>query len=220
MKPRMVNPRNRNLIYPYKYFKTFITKTIITVVAILLLLIIKKTNFKTSNKVIDVIRSGVKYEFHIVQDSKKAFSKVQGWIGKSLDSITVFNKMDSEKIISPISGSIFRNFIIDLDREDIRENNGIDIKSNGDDNPKAVVDGKVTSVEIRGSKGYFITIEEDNMKFVYGYLSKPYVSKGSLVNQGDYIGTLGTNKDGEKYLRFEIYIDGEAVNPLDYIDFQ
>ena len=38
--------------------------------------------------------------------------------------------------------------------------------------------------------------------------------------RGDKIGSLGTNKDGNKYLHFQVWINGKPVNPTDYIDFQ
>ena len=33
------------------------------------------------------------------------------------------------------------------------------------------------------------------------------------------IGSLGTNKDGNKYLHFEIWVDGSSVNPSSYVKF-
>ena len=71
---------------------------------------------------------------------------------------------------------------------------------------------------MRGKKGYFVTIKNDNMDVVYGYLSKTYLEKGSTVEVSDIVGLLGTNKDGNQYLRIEIYIDGIPVDPSDYID--
>ncbi len=57
------------------------------------------------------------------------------------------------------------------------------------------------------------------MTTVYGYLIKVYFTEGEEVTIGDKIGTLGTNKDGNKYLHFEIWIDGVPKNPMEYIKF-
>lgn len=213
--------RGPNNIYRYKYLKSFAIKFIITLVTILFLFILKKTNFKPTNKVLDIIRNNIMYKVNIKEDSKKIYNGMQNVIDKSIDSISVFNSNKTEKLLAPISGRVYKPYVIDLDNENLDGNFGIDIKADiVDENPKAVVDGKVKSVEIKGSKGYFVTIESDNMEFVYGYLSRSLVSKGDKVELGDDIGVIGTNKDGLKYLRFEIYLNGTPVDPLDYIDMK
>lgn len=74
------------------------------------------------------------------------------------------------------------------------------------------------SVEKRDNQGYFITIEKDNIKIIYGYLETTQLKEGDLVYKGDIIGEVGINKDGSKYLRLELYIDNELVDPEKYID--
>ena len=54
---------------------------------------------------------------------------------------------------------------------------------------------------------------------VYGYLVSVYVMEGQKVVQGTKIGSLGTNKDGNKYLHFEIWIDNRPVDPSNHVNF-
>lgn len=206
-----------NNIYRYKYFKSFAIKFIITLVTILFLFIFKKTNFKPTNKVLDIIRNNIMYKVDIKEDSKKVYYSVQNVIDKSIDSISVFNPNKAEKLLAPISGTLYKNYIINLD-DNIGDNTGIDILAqDNNEDPKAIIEGIVKSVEIKGGKGYFVTIKGNDIDLVYGYLSKSFVTKGDKVYMGDSIGTIGTNKDGLKYLRFEVYLNGKSVNPLDYI---
>lgn len=213
--------RNSNTIYRYKYLKTFMMKTLITIVAILFLFILKKTNYKPTNKVLDIIKHNIQYQVDIKEDSKRIYHKVENIVNKSIDSITVFNPNKVEKLLPPITGSVYKNYVINLDENNKNDNFGIDILSTiKDENPKSIILGKVKSVEIKGSKGYFVTIETSDMEFVYGYLSKSFVNQGEIVKLGEEIGVIGTNKDGKKYLRFEVYLNGKQVNPLNYIDIE
>ena len=206
-----------NNIYRYKYVKSFAIKFIITLLTILFLFIFKKTNFKPTNKVLDIIKNNIMYNVDIKEDSKKIYYSVQNVIDKSIDSISVFNPNKAEKLLAPISGTLYKNYIINLD-DNIGDNTGIDILAqDNNEDPKAIIEGIVKSVEIKGGKGYFVTIKGNDIDLVYGYLSKSFVTKGDKVYMGDSIGTIGTNKDGLKYLRFEVYLNGKSVNPLDYI---
>lgn len=218
-RPSTARPINSSTIYKYKYLKSFLLKTLITVVTILILVIIKKTNFKPTNKVIEIIKGNIMYKVNIKDDSKRIYYSVEKAINKTLDAIPVFNLNKTEKLLAPIAGSVYKNYVVDLDDENTSENYGIDILSESEnDNPKAIMDGVVRKIEIKGSKGYFVTIESDQMEFVYGYLSRAFVEVDSVVKVGDIIGAIGTNKDGMKYLRFEVYVNGKSVDPLDYIE--
>lgn len=218
-RPRNARPTNSSTIYRYKYLKSFMMKTLITVVTILILILIKKTNFKPTNKVIEIIKSNIMYKVNIKDDSKRIYYSVEKAINKTLDSIPVFNSNKTEKLLAPIAGTVYKNYVVNMDDENTSGNYGIDILSKSEnDNPKAIMDGVVRKIEIKGSKGYFVTIESGQMEFVYGYLSRAFVEVDSIVKVGDIIGAIGTNKDGMKYLRFEIYVDGKSMDPLDYIE--
>lgn len=216
-KPHTSRTQGSNTIYQYKYLKTFIIKALITTIVIIFLVLFKKTNFKPTNKVLNIIKNNIQYKVDLKEDSKRIYNNVERLINKSIDSITVFNPNKAEKLLAPISGTLYKNYIINLD-DNIGDNTGIDILAqDNNEDPKAIIEGIVKSVEIKGGKGYFVTIKGNDIDLVYGYLSKSFVTKGEKVYMGDSIGTIGTNKDGLKYLRFEVYLNGKSVNPLDYI---
>ena len=53
-----------------------------------------------------------------------------------------------------------------------------------------------------------------------GHLSKTFVHEGQMVKRGDSIGVMGnTGKSMGIHLHYEVWKDGELVNPLDYLMF-
>lgn len=67
--------------------------------------------------------------------------------------------------------------------------------------------------------GYHVIIDhDDGSRTVYGHLSEIWVSQGQYVNQGDYVGALGsTGYSTGPHLHFELYIGGVPVDPLLYL---
>lgn len=166
---------------------------------------------------LDGLKRNINYEFSIVEDGKKLYTKAKGIIDQSLDGVAVFKA--HKEFTSPIKGSIYQKFGQDIMKDGtLSKNIGIDIKSESDTKPNIIFPGTVTNIEQRGNKGYFVTVENENMEIIYGYLAQVLLKEGSNVEIGENIGTLGTNKDGNRYLRIELYIDGNLVNPLEYID--
>lgn len=210
MKNKVHRPIVRNKQIKKKYYMTLIYKSIIVLAILLVLLIIKKINVSSTNNIIEVLKKNINYEFNVVDDGKKIYYKTQDIIGDSIKAIPVFNSNDP-KYITPIEGTIYSKY-------NKGKSDYIEIQVNEDLNPAAIANGIVEKVEVIDKKGYFVTIKSDNMKFIYGYLAKANVKEGNEVEVGDNIGILGTNKDGKRYLRFEMQIDGVAVDPLDYIN--
>lgn len=86
----------------------------------------------------------------------------------------------------------------------------------------AVLDGTVTKVEDNDLLGKTIEITHDNnIISIYQSLGEVSVKKDDVVKQGTAIGKSGTcSIDSElgSHLHFELFIDGELVNPENYYD--
>lgn len=210
MKNEIHKPIVRNKYFKKSYYMTLIYKSIFVLAILLVLLLIKKININSTNNIIEILRKNINYEFNIVDDGKKIYYKTQDIIDKSLKTVSVFNRKNP-RYISPIAGELHSKF-------NKGKSDGIEIQVDNELEPTAIVNGIVEKIEMVDKKGYFVTIRKDNMKFIYGYLAKAIVKEGNEVEVGDVIGLLGTSKDGKKYLRLELQIDGVAVDPLDYID--
>lgn len=98
---------------------------------------------------------------------------------------------------------------------------GTDITGTGyGSNIYASAAGQVVKVKW-GSTGYgyhVIINHGDGIQTLYAHMSNIYVKQGQYVNQGDIIGAMGsTGNSTGTHLHFEIRINGQYVNPLNYI---
>ena len=85
----------------------------------------------------------------------------------------------------------------------------------------AARDGIVIQTGWNGDLGISVFVEhEDGVITRYAHLSESLVELGQEVTQGEVIAYSGnTGYSTGPHLHFEIRIDGEAVNPLDYVDY-
>ena len=87
----------------------------------------------------------------------------------------------------------------------------------------AATDGKVTSIREDAQTGTTVTVDlGDGYEAVYGQLGELHVKEGDRIDEGVLIGYLG---EPTKYysvegcnLYFQLLKDGEAVDPLHYLD--
>ena len=88
----------------------------------------------------------------------------------------------------------------------------------------AILDGKVTNIKEDDILGNIIEIEHNNgIVSIYQSVKDIKVSVGDEVTKGDEIAMSGSNKleeEKENCLHFEVYKDGNQVNPEKYLNNQ
>lgn len=114
-----------------------------------------------------------------------------------------------------------RNSIIVHDNTYL-QNTGIDYISEKAFEVVAILEGTVISVKEDETLGNVIEIKhENNLISTYQSLSEITIKKGDVVNQGQVLGKSGTNeldKELGNHLHFEIYENGQPVNPINYLN--
>ena len=102
------------------------------------------------------------------------------------------------------------------------QNSGIDYVLKDTFDVVSVLDGTVTDVKQDDILGNVVEIKHGNdYVTTYQSLSEVTVKKGDSVTQGQVIGKSGTNKldkDMGNHLHFELYTNGQIVDPNLYID--
>ena len=117
---------------------------------------------------------------------------------------------------------ISRPFEKSIDENSISEHghNGIDIVTEKGTKILAVSGGTVKEINYNFQFGNYIIIKiDEEYETLYAHLEKVDVKEGDNVLQGNEIGTVGaTGSVTGPCLHFELHHNGEAINPLDYID--
>ncbi len=120
--------------------------------------------------------------------------------------------------VLPVTGRITSRY---GERSSLRRSThtGLDIACTTGTDIKVVSNGTVTFSGKKGSYGNLIIVDHGNgVETWYGHCSKLYAKVGDTVNAGDVIAAVGsTGNSTGPHLHFEIRINGECVNPQNYV---
>lgn len=120
--------------------------------------------------------------------------------------------------VTPVSGIITSRF---GNRESIRSygHTGLDIAAPAGTPIRATAAGEVIFSGYSGGYGYVVKISHGNgIQTYYGHCSELYVSTGDTVEAGDVIAAVGsTGNSTGNHLHFEVRVNGEVVNPQNYL---
>ncbi len=156
-----------------------------------------------------------------------------------LDNVVEVNNEITKTIIKPYKTddiAISKTFYSKEDTEEQQQkslikygniympNTGILYNSDKEFEVVAVLDGKVKNVKQDELLGYIVEVEhENNIVTIYQSLKEVKVKQNDTIKQGDTIALSGSNKlEGEKEnsLHFEVYKDGNLMNPEEFYTMQ
>lgn len=102
------------------------------------------------------------------------------------------------------------------------QNSGVDFIYDKTFDVVAVLDGEVTNIKEDEVLGKIVEISHENKYMsIYQSLSEINVKKGDIVSQGQILGKSGKNeldKELGNHLHFEMYVGGQTVDPLLYLN--
>ena len=143
---------------------------------------------------------------------------------------TVMNTSEQKELEfqAPVSGDIIKDFAIDNlifsnTLEEWTTHSGIDIKAEKTSVVAAAESGTIESIKNDPRYGLTITISHGNgFKTIYSnLLTTEFVSENEVVEKGQTIATVGETASFEiaddSHLHFEMYKDGNPVNPTIYL---
>lgn len=118
----------------------------------------------------------------------------------------------------PVNGTITSRYGVS---SRIRSSNhtGLDIATATGTPINVVADGTVTNASYQGAYGNLVKINHGNgVETWYAHTSKMYVTEGQKVSAGEVIAAVGsTGNSTGAHLHFEIRINGQHVNPQNYL---
>jgi murein DD-endopeptidase MepM/ murein hydrolase activator NlpD len=148
------------------------------------------------------IESKAKYNLYKAEQSEPS-SVSRGSIGGML-------------FFTPLKGVITNEF------DPLKKHYGLDIAAKENEGVKSVLDGTVISASWTLETGYMVVVQHSrNIISVYKHNSAILKKEGDVVNAGDPIAVVGETGEYSSgpHLHFELWYEGKAVNPKDYIAF-
>ena len=145
-----------------------------------------------------------------------------------VDNNQLVETKEELKFIAPVSGEISKDFAKDTlifsnTLEEWTTHLGIDIKADKTTIVVASEKGVVESIKNDPRFGLTVVIKHSGgFKTVYSnLLTSEFVKEGESVEKGQTIGTVGESASfeiaEEAHLHFEMYKDGEVLNPTIYL---
>lgn len=96
----------------------------------------------------------------------------------------------------------------------------VDLKASSNSVVMAVLPGTVIYDGWSDGTGYVIAVQHENdIVSIYKNNQKLLRKRGDKVTAGSSIAIVGTSDDSGDHLHFELWYNGAAVNPADYINF-
>lgn len=117
---------------------------------------------------------------------------------------------------SPIKGIVTEKF------QPLSSHYGVDIASKKDEAIKSCLDGTVIMSSWTSETGYVIAIQHNNnLISLYKHNSILLKKIGGFVRAGEAIAIVGNTGEisSGPHLHFELWYNGSAVNPEEYINF-
>lgn len=135
---------------------------------------------------------------------------------KRIESMPVINGV--RLAVLPINGTISSRYGVSS-RIRSSTHTGLDIAAASGTPIKVVSDGIVTCASYNGAYGNLVKVDHGNgIETWYAHTSKMYVTIGQQVKAGDVIAAVGsTGNSTGAHLHLEIRINGQHVNPQDYL---
>jgi septal ring factor EnvC (AmiA/AmiB activator) len=95
---------------------------------------------------------------------------------------------------------------------------GVEIAAPAGSTVHAVHDGTVAYADAFTGYGRLVIVDHGNQTFsLYGNLADLTAAKGTHVQSGSPVGTVGLAADGTAATYFELRVDGRPVDPLQWL---
>ena len=132
------------------------------------------------------------------------------------DAVAVVEGIKFAKL--PVTGTISSRYGVSS-RIRSSTHTGLDIATSSGTPISVVADGTVTCAQYSGAYGNLVKVSHGNgVETWYAHTSKMYVTVGQEVKAGDTIAAVGsTGNSTGPHLHFEIRINGNHVNPQNYM---
>jgi murein DD-endopeptidase MepM/ murein hydrolase activator NlpD len=228
-KEELINKMEENMVVTYKYYEIALNNNVVEKIATMdeaesLIQEIKQENneevdLSIIEKYTEDIEEAATNNIEMAKTNVTQKIEENSKEEEKEEQQTAISNVNGIKIaVQPVTGTITSRYGVS---SSIRssDHTGLDIATSSGTPIKVVADGTVTFASYKGSYGNLVRIDHGNgVETWYAHTSKMYVSVGEKVTAGDTIAAVGsTGNSTGAHLHFEIRINGNHINPQNYL---
>lgn len=227
---KLVEELKEEVIVTYKYYEIAVNNTVIEKVdtseeAEQLVNQVKEENNENAINLSIVEKYTQNEEEVSTSELEVAKTNVEQTVETKVEEIKQQEYIDSlpsingiKLAVTPIEGRITSRYGVSS-RIRKSTHTGLDIAAVTGTDIKVVADGTVILASYNGSYGNLVKVDHGNgVETWYAHTSKMLVKAGDIVKAGDVIAKVGsTGNSTGPHLHLEIRINGEHVDPQDYL---
>ncbi|AOT72762.1 M23 family metallopeptidase [Geosporobacter ferrireducens] len=233
-KPRLTSYPNYTHSYPgtqnrgKTLYKKLLSQVVICIILVLLAILLKTINLPITNKATEAIKTSLIESMDFRGSFNKAIRYAKEIPNFPEKAVAVFRNgekpiQENISFVPPIQGKIMSSYGESYDAVlNIKTfQRGIDIEPNQRQNIIAIGHGEVIEIGESSTLGKYIQIQHsNNIISLYANCSEIAVQRGDKLEKGEKIGIINVGEsEQEKYFHFELWIDGDVVDPTQYIQF-
>jgi len=166
--------------------------------------------------------SGIDLDKKIIEEDKELRKELEkdkqkkSYNLKSSDAAKAWSVKSNYNFLLPVNGFVTSEF------NPVQSHNGIDIVTKADEIVKATLDGVVIISSWSLENGNVVAIQhKNNIISMYKHNSKLLKKVGNTVKSGEAIAVVGNTGElsNGPHLHFELWQNGNAINPRTFINF-
>ncbi len=203
----------------------FFEKSIAAILVVICLGLFSLLNFPLANRLVDAAYYLTIYQAspaELLETARPVMQSVRDFSWRSTSEIAERSLSDSvqDTMAVPVNGVLVSPYGTRINPYENRTemHYGIDVAADDGSPVYAALSGKVSLVQEHPVFGKTVYVEHDNnMVTIYGRILSQ-VAPGEKIIRGQVLGTVASASGGDSHLHFEVWKEGQPVDPLEFLD--
>lgn len=201
-------------------------KSVAAILVVICLGLFSLLNIPLTNRVVDAVHYLTVHQVspsELVESARPVMQTVRDFNWRSTSKTVTPDPVDSvpETMAVPVNGVLVSPYGTRAHpHEDRMEMHyGIDVAADDGSPVYAAFSGTVSLVQEHPVYGITVYLEhEESTVTIYGRIAEPQVSPGERVIRGQMLGVVAPVSQGDSHLHFEVWKEGQPVDPQEFLD--
>lgn len=215
---------------PVQFFRTMnehlFQKSVAAILVIIFLGLFSLLNLPLTNRLVDAVHYLTVHQVsptELVESARPVMQTVRDFNWRRPSETVAPEPVEpvSETMAVPVNGVLVSPYGTRThpyeDRMEMHY--GIDVAADDGSPVYAAFSGRVSLVQEHPVFGITVYVEHDeSMVTIYGRIAEPQVSSGEQIIRGQMLGVVAADSQADSHLHFEVWKDGQPVDPQEFLD--